>query len=426
MGVKVREKDKDSGIWWVFINHKGRRSSRQVGTKKAAEKVKEHIEARLKLGQWLPEEEKPKKVVPTLEDYYQGIEKTHLAVAVRESSRGSYELNFRLHILPELGALPLNEITRDRVKQFVAHLTQKTHSHVVKVKTKDANSKTVRTEKTISAPYSKATIRLVLAELCALLNHAKEDGWIQTNPAERLTKFYKNAKIVHEEIQPLTAEEIPLFLAAAQQSAPEYYALFLCALHTGMRSGELVALRWSDIDFNGKFIRVQKNVYRGKVCDTKTGKSRRVDISDELLHTLEQLRRSRKEEYLRRGTNEIPECVFLSPGRIIWDEGKPVGREEGKRVDMFNVKSRHFHGCLAKAGLRRIRFHDLRHTYATLLLMQGESPAYVKDQLGHSSIKMTVDIYGHWIPGANRQAVNRLPGLHSAAPAQALQAVTAD
>lgn len=92
---------------------------------------------------------------------------------------------------------------------------------------------------------------------------------------------------------------------------------------------------------------------------------------------------------------------------------------------MHNVKNRVFHACLAKAGLRRIRFHDLRHTYATLLLMQGESPAYVRDQLGHSSIKMTVDIYGHWIPGTNRQAVNRLPGINSSV-AQPAQAVAAD
>jgi integrase len=62
-------------------------------------------------------------------------------------------------------------------------------------------------------------------------------------------------------------------------------------------------------------------------------------------------------------------------------------------------------------GLRRIRFHECRHTYASLLLQNGESPTYVKEQLGHSSIKITVDIYGHLVPGANRQAVNRLPSL---------------
>ncbi len=78
---------------------------------------------------------------------------------------------------------------------------------------------------------------------------------------------------------------------------------------------------------------------------------------------------------------------------------------------MHNLKNRHFYKCLEKVGLRRIRFHDLRHTFATLLLQNGESLAYVKDQLGHSSIRMTVDVYGHLVPGANRQAVNKLPSL---------------
>jgi len=80
---------------------------------------------------------------------------------------------------------------------------------------------------------------------------------------------------------------------------------------------------------------------------------------------------------------------------------------------MHNFERRELERCLAAAHIRRIRFHDLRHTCASLLLLNGESPVYVKDQLGHSSIKITVDIYGHLIPGANRQAVNRLPTLSS-------------
>ena len=76
---------------------------------------------------------------------------------------------------------------------------------------------------------------------------------------------------------------------------------------------------------------------------------------------------------------------------------------------MPNLKKRHFFKCLETAGLRRIRFHDLRHTFASLLIQNGESLAYVKEQLGHSTIKLTVDVYGHLVPGANREAVNRLP-----------------
>jgi integrase len=156
-------------------------------------------------------------------------------------------------------------------------------------------------------------------------------------------------------------------------------------------------LQWGDIDFDGKFAMVRRNFTRGRIEKTKTDQIRRVDLSDALLHELQALKRKRQAEYLAEGKNEIPEWVFCN--------------EEGNPPDMQNVKNRFFYKCLEKAKLRRIRFHDLRHTFASLLIQNGESLAYVKDQLGHSSIKMTVDVYGHLVPGANRQAVNRLPGL---------------
>ena len=73
-----------------------------------------------------------------------------------------------------------------------------------------------------------------------------------------------------------------------------------------------------------------------------------------------------------------------------------------------NLRKRVFYRCLAKAGLRQVRIHDLRHTYASLLIQQGESLAYIKDQLGYHSIQVTVDIYGHLVPGGNTAAVDRL------------------
>ena len=296
-----------------------------------------------------------------------------------------------------LGKVRLDELTRERVKRFVAHLVDKKLTKVRKEKFINEQGRAETKETTVEYRLARPSIRIILSELCAVFNHAKEDGLIADNPATRLSKFYKQSKVVHEEIQPLTKEEVPLFLAASNKTASQYYPLFLCALHTGMRSGELAALRWADIDFSGKFIRLRRSVSRGKVGATKNGKPRRVDGSDELIRTLQDMRRQRQAECLQKGSNEIPEWVFINA--------------KGNRIDMHNVKERHFHRCLAAAGLRRIRFHDLRHTYATLLLMQGESPVYVKEQLGHSSITLTVDIYGHWIPGANRQAVNRLPGL---------------
>lgn len=246
---------------------------------------------------------------------------------------------------------------------------------------------------------ARPSIRIILAGLCAVLNSAIEDQVITDNPARRLSRFYKQAPILHEEIQPLTYEEVPLFLRSALRYSPECYPLFLCAIHTGLRSGQLAGLKWDDIDFNGQFLNVRKNIVRGRVHATKTDKMRRVDMSDALIAELSNLKRQRREEWLSRGKNEIPEWVFCN--------------REGNPADMHNVKNRHFRKCLEKAGLRQIRFHDLRHSFASLLLQDGQSLKYVSDQLGHSSIKMTADVYGHLVPGANRQAVNRLPSIDS-------------
>jgi integrase len=228
------------------------------------------------------------------------------------------------------------------------------------------------------------------------------------NAAALMGRIYKQAPVVHEEIQPLTHAEVPIFLEPARAHFPEYFPLFLCAIHTGMRSGELAGLQWGDIDFNGKFLTVRRNVTRGRIEKTKTDQVRRVDMSDALIHELRTLKQKRQSEYLADGKSEIPEWVFLTKGSLKKD-GKDGERNEGQRLEMYNVKSRYFLKTLQKSGLRRIRFHDLRHTFASLLIQNGESLAYVKDQLGHSSIKMTVDVYGHLVPGANRAAVNRLP-----------------
>jgi len=112
-----------------------------------------------------------------------------------------------------------------------------------------------------------------------------------------------------------------------------------------------------------------------------------------LTETLKRLRTSRKRTALKAGKSLAP-WVFTTP--------------DGKQVDGDNLRSRVCYRILEKAELPRIRLHDLRHTYASLLIQQGESLAYVQQQLGHSSIQVTVDVYGHLIPGANRAAVDRL------------------
>jgi len=107
------------------------------------------------------------------------------------------------------------------------------------------------------------------------------------------------------------------------------------------------------------------------------------------------LKKKRQKDWPKEVKNEIPNWVFSN--------------KEGNPLDDNNRKHRHFDKCLTHAKLRRIRFHDLRHIFASLLIQNGESLAYNKDQPGHCSIRMSVDVYGHLVQGANRAAVNRLP-----------------
>jgi len=373
VGVTVREKIKGSGVWWVFVNHKRQRTSIKVGRRRAALKVGETIQAQLKLGFFPMQQEK----APTLQIWYQRFEKTYLASAVSASTADSYKYNFKNHVLPALGSKPLDQITRADMEVFVASLV-------------------------VHKKLAKDTIATIVKELRKVLNHAREHRIISENPAAGLGKLYSQAPTRHENIEPLNREEVPLFLKATQTYSPEHYVLFLAALHSGLRQGELMGMQWPDIDWNGKFILVKRGIDRvhSMVVPTKNKKIRRVDLSDELLAELALLRKKRKEEWLSKGKNEIPEWVFCN--------------QKGGWLDASNVVNRHFHKCLEKAGLRRLRFHDLRHTYASLLLTDGAPIAYVSEQLGHSSIELTVKRYGHLTPGANRAFINNLPGRKSA------------
>ena len=143
---------------------------------------------------------------------------------------------------------------------------------------------------------------------------------------------------------------------------------------------------------------VQHNYVRGEHTTTKSKKSRRVDLSRELRKELIKLRDERLLAAFLKGKSDISdELVFRSP--------------EGRIVDPDNLYHRLLLPVLAKAGIGKIRLHDLRHTFGSLLIQSGASIVYVKEQMGHSSIQVTVDTYGHLIPGANVSFVDKLDEL---------------
>ena len=124
MGVKVREKVKGSNAWWVFISHNGRRTSRKVGSEKAALEVAKKIQAKLTLGEAFLQEKTPP--VPQLEEYYQRFKRTYMATTLKPSTYITYESSFRVHIIPQLGRLHLDQIDRQKIEGFIAKLVKKT------------------------------------------------------------------------------------------------------------------------------------------------------------------------------------------------------------------------------------------------------------------------------------------------------------
>jgi integrase len=244
------------------------------------------------------------------------------------------------------------------------------------------------------------------------LTEAVESNLIQANPAVRLGKFYKEAADFHEEIDPFSADEVPLLLEATRTNYGfENYVLMLTLFHCGLRAGEASGLYWSDLDVKNKALLVRRQFTRGRKGKPKTRKKRAVNVSSALLGELKTLRRQRQAQYLNQGKNDIPELIFLSPGQIVWDEGRPAGRTERGHVDMDNFRNRVFWKACDKAKIRRRRLHDTRHSFASLLLNNGEPLKYVSAQLGHASIRMTADVCGHLEIGSSRAAMDRLPSL---------------
>lgn len=364
MGVIVKQKDKGKGKpWSVFICHQGKRKSIRVGDKAAAEAVASRIREQLKTGAL---DLNPKKKTVTFGDYARkfldGYGETHLKYSTQKGYCGILRRHLKL-----LDDRPINQITRPDLKEFI----------YAKLK-EDL------------APASVAHIR---AFMSAVFSHAVEDDLIPANPIAKLGRLIKR-KDRKSDVNALTRDEASALLDALKEHYPRHHPFFLCALRTGMRLGELLALEWADIDFLGGFIEVRRSYVLGHITTPKNGKSRRVDMSRQLAKTFQSLLVARKKEALAKGWGEVPERVFVN--------------EVGGVLDHGNLRQRVYWPSLAKAGLRRIRIHDLRHTFASLLIQNGESLVYVKDQLGHHSIQITVDTYGHLVPGANRQAVDRL------------------
>jgi integrase len=372
MGVKVKQRE---GSWWVFVDHAGKRKAKKVGAdEEVARGVAREIERKIALNEWDMTPKKP--LAPTFK--VQAELWFKLPHDQKESSLYRYKGILEKHIYPAIGGKRLDEITRKDLKTFLDELM---------------------TDKKLS----RSTVRCVRAVISNVLNYGVELEVIQTNSLRDIVMKKPKGDIAQAD--PLKEEEVSLLLKTARTyQHGQYYPLLLTATLTGMRLGELQALQWGDIDFNGRFIEVRRSVRNDKITDTKNHHRRRVDISTEVADTLQAHRVRAVEAALKAGRPD-PVWVFADRKGGLFDR-KSVGHG--------------FKTLLRQAKLREIRFHDLRHTYATVRLMRGHNVMDVSRQLGHATTSFTLDAYAHWIPGTFKREIDELDTMTQldATPAQ--------
>ena len=376
MRVSIREKPKGSGEWWVFIAHHGKRKSKRIGkNEKLARDVARKIEAKLVLSDFDIETDKPK--VPTFKDYSEKY-LAYIQMNRRFSTHERYAQVLRDHINPVFGSKPLDEISRGDVRNFIVKKAKK---------------------------FRPFIFRDIMS---GVFNYAIDDEVVKVNPVSGITKRLNIKRDRSEDVDPLNEADMAFFLDTCRDHFKEYYPFFFMAARTGMRLGELLAVRWGDVDFSHKiiidgkiqerpFIWVKRSYRRGQFTKPKNGKIRKVDMSNELKAVLEDHKAHEKRMAIKAGLGELPELVFNRSGKVIEQ----------------NYIRRVFKRILAKAGLREIKLHGLRHSFASQLLSAGVSPVYVKEMLGHSSIQITVDIYGKWIQSERSTDVNKLDSAFS-------------
>jgi integrase len=283
---------------------------------------------------------------------------------VQPGTYDRYEVAMRLQVLPHPGGVQVAKLKTFHAEQMYASLDREGVS--------DRNR------------------QMAGVVLGTALRHAVRVNLTVSNPVTSIPK----PKVTKKEMRVWTADEAGRFLEAAKTD--RLNALFILAIATGMRAGELLGLKWMDIDFGAGSVQVQRSLeeVRGSIRlkETKSAKGRRrIDLPR---FTVDALHEHRK----RMTAEGHGHCMVFCD-------------TEGGFLRKSNLRRRCFLPPVARAGVPVIRFHDLRHTAATLLLLQGENPKIVAERLGHASIELTLDTYSHVLPTMQRGAAEKLDRL---------------
>ena len=232
--------------------------------------------------------------------------------------------------------------------------------------------------------------------LSQALKYAVRQGYLGRNPCELVDPPSPQGK----SMRTLTQSEVTDLLISAQDNY--YYPVIYMAVSSGLRQAELLGLRWRDIDIASRLISVNQTLYKRRgICQFNLPKTKRsgrtVAMTSKLAEFLGEYRLEREQLYHQLGkTITLDDLVFSNV------EGKPIDP---------GVLSHSFAKIVKRAGLENVRFHDLRHTFASLMLLRGAKPKVISEALGHASVAFTMDVYSHIIEGMQSEAMALLDGI---------------
>ena len=299
-----------------------------------------------------------------MDEWFENVAK----IKVRPSSHQTYRGYIDHHIAPNIGKIPLEKLSTMDLQKLYRKLMNK--GRVERIESKDQ-------PKGLSAK----TVRNINQVISSAMDFAVAQKIISENPCKAVSL----PKVEHKEMQTIPAEQLQAFLTEAK--ATGVYEMYYIELATGLRRGELLGLKWQDIDWKNGIIKVRRQIARvdGQIVEAplKTKNSyRAVSISPQAIEVLREQKRKTNDAY-----------VFPSPN------GGPISPDS-----VNNMLKR----VLERAGIPKVRFHDLRHTFATIALQNGVDIKTVSGMLGHFSAGFTLDTYAHVTTAAQKEAAQTM------------------
>ena len=290
--------------------------------------------------------------------------------SVKPFTYKSYETQCRVHIVPALGAIPLQVLNTHTIQTFYNGLSKR--------------------------GLSPKTIKNIHGVLHKALDKAVKIGYINSNASV----FCELPMMIKKEISPLTENNIKDFLNALENE--EYSTLYITTLFTGVREGEILGLTWDCVNFKDGTITINKQLQREKkiggkyiLSSTKNSNNRVITPASYVINILVQERKKQATAKLKAGS--------------LWDNSMNLvfTNVSGQHLATHTVY-KHYKKIVANIGIPNARFHDLRHTYAVTALQEGDNIKTVQEALGHATASFTLDVYGHVSDKMKKESANRM------------------